>query len=168
MFEELAITSERIQAILQNKSFQKCLKKNEEAEVARKFCHHDMVHFLDVARIAIILNEKEQQGVADEFIYAAALLHDIGRFQQYKDNTPHEKASAQLAPKILKKCGFLPEEIEHIVDAILSHRDREAKDSMGLRGLLYRADKLSRPCFACKAKRGCNWKADKKNLTLKI
>ncbi|MBP3603187.1 MAG: HD domain-containing protein [Lachnospiraceae bacterium] len=156
----------RINQILELDSYRKYLKKNEKAEEDRKFCHHDMAHFLDVARIAMILNEKEDYGIEEEFIYAAALLHDIGRWKQYKDGTPHEEASAELAPEILAKCGFSPEEISVIVTAISHHRNSKIMDDKDLNGLLYRADKLSRPCFACKEEKNCNWKADKKNMRL--
>ena len=33
-------------------------------------------------------------------------------------------------------------------------------------GLLYRADKDSRPCFSCEAEADCNWKGSKKNLKI--
>ena len=36
-----------------------------------------------------------------------------------------------------------------------------------LRGVLYRADKKSRPCFACPAEGACSWPPSKKNLLLK-
>ena len=45
---------ERVDKILQHKKFQKYVKKNKKAEKERIFCRHDMVHFLDVARIAWI------------------------------------------------------------------------------------------------------------------
>ena len=159
---------QRINEILNQDSYREYLKRNEEAERERKFCHHDMGHFLDVARIASIINLEEDYGLSGELIYAAALLHDIGRWQQYEDGTPHEKASAVLAPDILVKCGFNKEESELIVTAISRHRDSEIKEDKDLNGLLYRADKLSRPCFACKAEKDCNWKNEKKNRCLVI
>lgn len=168
MFEECAITTNRIQAIIEDKAYKKYYKKNTEAEKKREFCKHDMTHFMDVARIAIILNEKAG-GVADEeLIYATALLHDIGRFKQYEKSIPHEQASAELAPDILVRCGFDSDESAKIVKAILEHRNKEVKDELSLAGLIYRADKLSRPCFACAAQKNCNWKDDKKNLVIKI
>ncbi|ERI70706.1 hypothetical protein HMPREF1548_02087, partial [Clostridium sp. KLE 1755] len=36
-----------------------------------------------------------------------------------------------------------------------------------LRGVLYRADKKSRSCFACPAEGACSWPPSKKNLLLK-
>ena len=168
MFEEYAITTKRIQSIIEDKGYKKYIKKNAEAEKHRDFCRHDMTHLLDVARIGIILNEKSGKYVDEELIYAVSLLHDIGRFRQYEKGIPHELASADLAPDILVRAGFGEEEVSAIVDAIASHRNKEVSDEMSLRGILYRADKLSRPCFACTKQKDCNWKADKKNLTLKI
>ena len=159
---------ERVNRILQSESYQRYLKKNEEAEMGRIFCHHDMGHFLDVARIAMLLNLEEQYLLDKELIYAAALLHDIGRWQQYEDGTPHEKASAMLAYELLVKSGFNTQESEMIVRAISLHRNGEVKEDRDLSGLLYRADKLSRACFTCKAEKECNWKGEKKNRCLVI
>ena len=125
-----------------------------------------MTHFLDVARIALILNMEEDYGIDKELIYAVALLHDIGRWMQYEEGIPHEQASAKLAPEILIKSGFDEKEQKAVLGAILSHRDASVKDEKTLRGLLYRADKLSRACFACKAQEKCDWKAEKKNMRI--
>lgn len=157
---------ERINRILKQDLYRDYLARNELAEKERKFCRHNMAHFLDVARIAMILNESEDYGIAKEMIYAAALLHDIGRWKQYEDGTPHEKASVNLAGEILVKSGFDEQETSVIVSAIGHHRNGEIKDDRNLNGLLYRADKLSRACFACEMEKECNWKNDKKNLLL--
>ncbi|MFR4429839.1 MAG: HD domain-containing protein [Blautia faecis] len=100
-------------------------------------------------------------------MYAAALLHDCGKHEQYEIGTPHEQASARIAPEILKACGFNDEETGVIVTAISRHRDPEAAKEKNLNGILYRADKASRACFACDAEKDCNWKDGKKNLTIK-
>lgn len=159
---------ERVNKILSNDRYQKYLEKNNQAEAQRCFCHHNMGHFLDVARIAVILNDKEDYGQEQEILYAAALLHDIGRWMQYEDGTPHEKASAVLAPEILVSCGFSEEETGRIIAAISDHRNAKVREEHSLSGLLYRADKLSRPCFACEMEKECNWKNDKKNLKLLV
>lgn len=159
---------ERINRILKNDLYQVYLAKNNKAEASRRFCHHNIGHFLDVARIAMILNLEEGYEQEKEIIYAAALLHDIGRWMQYEDDTPHEKASVRLAPEILADCGFSEEERERILAAIGNHRNAEVKGEKSLSGLLYRADKLSRPCFACEMENECDWKKDKKNLKLKF
>lgn len=159
---------ERVNRILEHDGYQECLRKNEAAEKDRRFCRHDMAHFLDVARIAWILNLQEEAGVEQEFIYAAALLHDCGRWRQYEDGTPHEKASAQIAPQILVECGFAEEEQESVLVAIREHRNPKSAETAGLTGLLYRADKLSRSCFSCKAKAECDWPEEKKNRKIRL
>lgn len=159
---------QRIGQILEQELYQEYLNRNEKAELQRKFCHHDMGHFLDVARIAAILNLEEKYEISKEMIYAAALLHDIGRWKQYEDGSPHEMVSARLAPEILVKSGFNNGEIDMIVTAISQHRNADIRNDKDLSGLLYRADKLSRACFACKAEKDCDWKAEKKNRWLEI
>ena len=108
---------------LKSSRYQEHIEKIKQAEEGRIFCLHNMSHFLDVARIAALLNEEERLGISKELIYATALLHDIGRHVQYADKTPHEKASAILAPKILDEAGFEKWEQEEILHAIREHRN---------------------------------------------
>ena len=90
---------ERIDRILAHPLFVSHLEKNRQAEEGRKFCRHDLQHLLDVARIGQICSLEEGQGLDRELVYAAALLHDIGRHLQYEEGIPHEKASAGIAPQ---------------------------------------------------------------------
>lgn len=68
-----------------------------------------------------------------EEIYATALLHDIGKWQQYKAGVPHEIASAEIAKRILEETGLTKEESDRILFAqFLSHpgqcrRDRKCR-----------------------------------------
>lgn len=158
---------ERIDRILKHPLFLEYVGENAKEEAARIFCRHDMAHFLDVARIAWILNLEEGIGIGRDLIYAAALLHDIGRHLQYREGIPHEQASEILAPPILRDCGFHKQEEERILSAIATHRDASVSGGADLNGLLYRADKLSRPCYACKQEKDCNWKQGKKNFSLR-
>ena len=158
---------DRIDKILNHSLFIYHLQQNEAAEAQRCFCRHNITHFLDVARIGMIINLEENLGVAKEWIYGAALLHDMGKHIQYEDGTPHEISSAEIAEKILGECGFDDKETGVITDAILTHRDESVSNERNLRGILYRADKASRSCFACKAEADCNWKEGKKNLHIK-
>lgn len=157
----------RIDKILNHDLFKECLSKTYAYEEERIFCRHNMEHFLSVARIAHILNLKQKLKIKKAWIYAAALLHDIGRFRQYEDGTPHEKASGEIAPLILKECGFEKEEIEQITGAILNHRNSSIEEEKSFRGILYRADKLSRSCYFCPAEKECDWKKEKKNRKLR-
>lgn len=157
---------DRIDKILKHDLFLKHLNENNAAEADRRFCRHNMVHFLDVARIGMLINLEEGIQIDKEWIYAAALLHDLGKHIQYSDGIPHEKASGGIAPEILKDCGFTDKETGVIIEAILAHRDVSVAGERNLKGILYRADKTSRACFACAAEADCNWKDGKKNFTI--
>jgi len=152
---------------MQNPDYHRYLEETAKWEEKRIFCHHDTVHFLNVARIGWILNLEEGFGLKKELIYAAALLHDIGRFKQYEDGSDHAVVSAALAEPILAECGFDETERIIITEAVASHRTKEIADERSLKGILYRADKLSRECYFCKAEPECDWKGDKKNKVLR-
>ncbi len=120
-----------------------------------------------------------------EIIYLAALLHDLGRIQEYEEGVPHQRAGAALARQLLQQIGYPQEKTELIAAAIESHRggaksDREVEADRKSRQaetpgqnaalwaeplgqLLSWADKRSRNCFACKAQKACKWEAEKQN-----
>lgn len=156
----------RINQIIYHPEYLSHIEKIATWEKDRQFCRHNTAHFLDVARIAMILNGQDGYGIDQELVYVAALLHDIGRWQQYENGTDHALASAKLAPNILQDCGFSDVERAQIVSAIATHRESRVKDEKNLNGLLYRADKLSRPCYFCEQEKNCNWKNEKKNMEI--
>ena len=158
---------DRIDKILKHDLFLEHLHANNTAEADRRFCRHNMEHFLDVARIGTIINLEENLRVSKELIYAAALLHDLGKHIQYEVGIPHEASSAEIAPRILAECGFAEKETSVIVSAIAAHRDSNSACEKDLTGILYRADKASRACYVCVAEQDCNWKQDKKNMSIK-
>jgi uncharacterized protein len=157
---------DRFNQILVHPNYLEYLKQNEAAEIDRSFCHHDLSHFLDVARIAYIMNLEQNLELSKDLIYAVALLHDIGRWRQYTQNIPHDLASADLAEPILMECGYLEAEREEILGAILSHRS-SGKEENRLNEIIYMADKASRACYYCKASPECNWSEEKKNHEIK-
>lgn len=154
---------ERIRRLLQHPVYRECLEANFKAEEKREYCHHDLEHFLAVARIMYIRVLESRLNYSKELIYATALLHDIGRFREYEDHTAHDRAGAVLAGKILPECGFSREECEIITDAILQHRNEPAC-SGELSKLLYEADKSSRNCSFCRMKKSCKWSDEKKRM----
>ena len=91
----------RVNAILAHPLYRECYTRLEELEKDRIFCRHQMTHLLDVARIAYISNMEQGLGIEKEVIYAAALLHDIGKYVQYEDGTPHEQSGEKIASEIL-------------------------------------------------------------------
>lgn len=158
-------TLERYHNILKHNLYQEMLQSLESFEKERKFCCHTLEHFCDVARIMYIFALEEQSELTKDLIYATALLHDIGRAKEYAEGIPHDEAGIEIARMILKDTGYQSEEIEQIVQAIGSHREKESKTGT-LGAYLYRADKLSRQCFCCKAVEECYWDENKKNHTI--
>ena len=74
-----------IELIRKHPLYLSCCKRLEELERDRQFCRHQMPHLLDVARIAYIRSLENGLGLKKEVIYAAAILHDIGKASQYTE-----------------------------------------------------------------------------------
>lgn len=153
-----------VSSILHNAIFNEKLNAIREYEKKRVFCGHDIDHLLDVARIAWILCLEENVHIDKDIVYAACLLHDIGRADQYMYGVNHETAGASLARDILRSTGATESDIEMIIDAISYHSDKTGETRLDvLPGILKKADSLSRRCFACKAYNFCKWPSDRKN-----
>lgn len=163
--DHLTRDMERVHRIQSHTLFQTLWKNLQEAEENRAFCRHTMEHFLDVARLMYIYALEDGAMLRKDVIYAAALLHDIGRYEQLVSGTPHDLAGAQLAGEIMEDCGFTSEEIQSVQGAISEHRKRDgAPGRKTLSAYLYRADKQSRPCFVCPMREACNWPEETKNI----
>lgn len=154
-----------INKILNNPKYKDLLKRLEELEANRVFCKHNLEHFLDVARISYIYILENSLQYSKEIIYSIALLHDIGRVLEYEENIDHNKGSVIIANELLKETNFKDEEKELIIIAIENHR-KESDDELSK--VIYKADKLSRNCFNCKAIKECYWNENKKNKTIKM
>ena len=158
---------ERADRIRRHPKWREYMEQIRALERDRVFCGHGAAHCLDVARLAYIEDLERNLNIPVELIYAAALLHDIGRPLEYQRGIPHHQASAAAAEPILRDCGFSGEEQETILAAVLRHRTEGTALEDNLAGLLYRADKASRDCLLCPAADACRWSPEKKNLTLK-
>lgn len=173
---------ERAAAIAESELFTRCLAGIEAAEADRVFCRHGLPHLLDVARIAWILNLERGCGLRRDVVYAAALLHDIGRAAQYQTGEPHDEAGERIAAEVL---DALPEPLHFdgtdraaILHAVGGHRGplagREGDAHEGsatadvLAHLIKEADGRSRACFACAARDACYWSEERKNLSIDI
>lgn len=90
---------DRVNQIWRHPVYQEHYKKIQELESERIFCRHTPEHFLDVARLMYIYALEKHLELPKELIYAAALLHDIGRAQQYQYNIPHDIAGVEIDRK---------------------------------------------------------------------
>ena len=129
----------RISLIWRHPLYQKHCEKIQELEKDRIFCRHTPEHFLDVARLMYIYSLENKLNLSREIIYATALLHDIGRAQQYLSGISHDIAGAEIAGKILADLHFTEQEKEEILSAISQHRTDGSDNVLAM--LLYKADK---------------------------
>ncbi len=145
------IEMERLHRIWVSPLYRDYLSKIEEREKDRLFCKHDFAHGLEVARLSWIFSLEEGVVYAKDLVYAAAFLHDIGRWMEYDDHTRcHAHASAELAESLLTEAGYSAYEKKLIKDAVREHRQGEEKlYSSPLSVFLRKADKYSRLCFQC-------------------
>lgn len=150
---------ERYQKIYEHPVYKHMLDNIKRAEKDRIFCLHGIEHSLDTARIAYIISLEEKLDIKKDIIYAAALLHDIGRY----GSKAHNEAGADAVCVIMPECGYTEEETRLTAEAVRQHRTDGVS---GLAKVLYRADKLSRNCFECKASAECYWSDEKRNKTI--
>ncbi len=158
---------QRIDRILRHPAFVHAVEQIDQLEQKRIYCRHGMQHLLDVARICYLLCLENQIPAEKPQIYAAALLHDIGRAEELAGGRPHQLAGAELATEILEDCGF-SEDCEEIISAILDHRRKEQQTVQTFAQALREADRISRLCFCCRAQDSCNWSAERRNHTITL
>lgn len=149
-------TMARVNQLIEREDYLHYMEKIDELEKERSFCKHGFEHGLDVARIAYAyLLEKGDAILSKEEIYAAAFLHDIGRWVEYETGEDHAEVSARLALPLLEACSFSLENIQVILQGIREHR-RHPEDNLTLLGeALALADDWARDCRHCSAQTLC-------------
>ena len=152
----------------------------QDAEQNRIYCRHDMEHFLNVARLAYIDSIEQQLHIDKELIYLCALLHDMGRADEYEQGISHHEASVAYAGEILLRLGTDKSTIQAVCAAISHHGkrinlqeiDQDEKQwntttDKQLAILIARADQMSRNCYICNQKDSCKWNENEKNTNIK-
>jgi len=105
---------------------------------------HDFSHAERVYRLAERIAEAEN---ADLFVVRmSALLHDIGRAEESKNNNGediHEELSVRMAGPIMDELGVSGDRKEAVLHAIATHRHRRGGEPRTLEAkCLFDADKL--------------------------
>ena len=146
----------RVNQLLDHEDYICCMEKIEALEKERRFCKHGFEHGLNVARVAYAYMLEKGEGILPkEVVYAAAFLHDIGRWVEYQTGEDHAEVSARLALPLLEVCRFSSEDIQVILKGIREHR-LHPEDSLTLLGeALALADDWARDCRHCSAQTLC-------------
>ena len=174
----------KVQQVLENRIRIANQAAIDEEEKNRRFCRHDLAHLLDVARIAyidVLENDIRVGGelLSKEQVYACALLHDIGRAEEYKRGVDHDEAGVDIAREILEDTDFDDDEKLAILTAIDSHRGGVGREELAeddfshdlakaLATVIRKADHESRLCFDCDAYSDCYWTEERKNNKIKV
>lgn len=161
------MSMEYVNRLMQNETYLQTMREIHKMEKKRVFCHHGFDHLLDVARISYIMNVEYEFGFEKEFLYLCALLHDIGRAQEYMTGVSHEEAGVELARMLLEEIAYPEEKREGIIEKVEDHRHAPLpKEGINRDNFFWFADKKARNCFSCSAAKQCNWKMEKRTLQI--
>ena len=105
---------------------------------------HDKEHIYRVLHMALDLAGHEGEDVDRDILTAAALLHDIGREDQFRDpSLCHAEAGSVKAYDFLLSLGWDEERAGWVRACILTHRYRSDRPPQSIEAkLLFDADKL--------------------------
>lgn len=156
----------RVNQILENEDYISYIETIEDLEKERGYCKHGFEHGISVARIAYAyILERGKLILSKESIYAAALLHDIGRWVEYQTGEDHAEVSARLALPLLEVYNFSSEDIQVILEGIREHRRHDDSNLILLGEALSIADNYSRDCRHCGMQKKCHkFKPDMKQI----
>ena len=106
---------------------------------------HNLDHVFRVHKLCLFIADHEKD-VDLEVLIPAALLHDIARVKESKDNTgeiDHAVLGAEMAEVVLKSLNYSNNEIEKIKHCITAHRFRSGNEPKIIEAkILFDADKL--------------------------
>ncbi len=124
------MTAERFQSL--KKYMESCMRDSA----------HDTGHIQRVLDAALVLAKKEKN-VDFGVLIAAALLHDVGREEQFRTGESHASVGARMAKEYLLAEGLDEAYAQHVADCIRTHSFRKNDPPASIEAkLIYEADKL--------------------------
>ena len=153
---------ERYQKIVRNKRFQREYQRLEEKEQDRRFCRHNMEHFLAAARISLYQSFWKTAGDIQRCYLWYRFLHDLGRMAEYETGNLMRSWRGSCRG-ILRSADMSRWRLNRLQTSIRGHRRKGQKDPDSFADVFYQADKLSRDCIHCRVREECYWPEDRKN-----
>lgn len=128
----------RYEQIQLDSEYQNLLSEIEDLKKERVYCKHDLAHFMDVARIASLIWIEEGSSVElnKDIIYAAALLHDIGRVIEYNEGISHDEGNRTKRTSRIS--------LRNIILQCLRHYSRNKRRPTSIRCIIWRSSRNSR------------------------
>jgi uncharacterized protein len=106
---------------------------------------HNLDHVMRVYNLCLMI-AKYEENVDLEVLIPAALLHDIARVKESRDNTggvDHAALGSEIAEGILRNLEYDEEKIQSIKHCIIAHRFRTGNEPKTIEAkILFDADKL--------------------------
>ncbi|MEW9097132.1 MAG: HD domain-containing protein [Clostridiaceae bacterium] len=106
---------------------------------------HNLDHVFRVYNLCLLL-AKHEKDVDLEVLIPSALLHDIARVKESRDNSgeiDHAVLGAEMAENILRSLDYEEEKIEKIKHCIIAHRFRTGNEPKTIEAkILFDSDKL--------------------------
>ncbi len=106
---------------------------------------HNLDHVFRVYNLCLLL-AKYEKDVDLEILIPSALLHDIARVKESRDNSgeiDHAVLGAEMAEDILRSLRYEEEKIEKIKHCIITHRFRTGNEPKTIEAkILFDSDKL--------------------------
>lgn len=154
-----------VERLLADTDYLEQMKLLEELEKERRFCRHGLSHVLDVARIAWIEVLEQHLPFEKEEIYLVALLHDMGRIQEYQEGIPHHVSGVMQTEIFLDKISYPAEKRSRMMSVVEKHREKDKLNDDFI-NIIKQADNSSRNCFYCEVSSECKWSTERKNKTI--
>lgn len=124
---------------------EKYQKIKEVVEKELSCSAHNMEHVLRIYNMCLHL-AKDESDVDLDILKTSALLHDIARAKEDKDdsgNIDHAILGAEMAENILKDFGYSNDKIQAVKHCIIAHRFRSGNEPKSKEAkILFDADKL--------------------------
>jgi len=102
--------------------FRNKLLKLVKEKLSKDNTGHSMCHHLRTEKYALTI-AKNDKNIDKDVLSAAALIHDVGRIDEFR-GIDHVETGVKFAKQWLPKIGFPKEKIPKVIEAVAMHEQR--------------------------------------------